>query len=355
MNITQTKTVIKKAVTNKRPVYIHGGAGIGKSDGVRQAAEELGHNLIDVRLSQLDPVDLRGIPSIQDGHAVFAIPSWLPNEEKHGKKGILFLDEINGAPMSVQAGAYQLILDRKLGDYTLPEGWTVIAAGNRSQDKGVTHRIAAPLANRFSHAYVNVDIDDWSIWAGQNGIDPMIIGFLNWKPEYLHHFDPKSKEEAFASPRTWASSSDIITWGLPEYEETQLLAGTIGEGISLEFAGFRSVASSLPSLESIIDDPAGAMRPERTDALYALCTGLASKANKDNFPAIVQYSERLPEEFAVLLIKSAVDPDLARFKQLQDDGKAQQAAKIMIDSVASTVSFIDWTKRHSSVVFATTV
>ena len=142
------------------PVMLWGPPGVGKSQMVAQVAEKNNIPVIDIRLSQMEPSDLRGIPFKNGAEVEWAIPSMLPNTKRHGPKGILFLDEITSAPPSVSAAAYQLILDRKLGNYEVPKGWAIFAAGNRQGDRGVTYTMPAPLANRFSHYEVDVNLDD---------------------------------------------------------------------------------------------------------------------------------------------------------------------------------------------------
>ncbi|MCP5352754.1 MAG: MoxR family ATPase, partial [Chromatiales bacterium] len=142
------------------PVMLWGPPGVGKSQMVGQIAARHGVKVIDVRLSQMEPSDLRGIPFRVGSHVEWAIPAMLPNEERHGPAGILFLDEINSAPPSVSAAAYQLILDRRLGEYEVPDHWAIFAAGNRQGDRGVTYQMPAPLANRFSHYEVDAHLDD---------------------------------------------------------------------------------------------------------------------------------------------------------------------------------------------------
>ena len=147
------------------PVMMWGPPGVGKSQMVAQVAEKHGVPVIDIRLSQMEPSDLRGIPFRSGEHVEWAVPAMLPDAERHGVEGILFLDEITSAPPSVSAAAYQLILDRRLGEYRVPDGWAIFAAGNRQGDRGVTYSMPAPLANRFSHFEVDVNLDDWVAWA----------------------------------------------------------------------------------------------------------------------------------------------------------------------------------------------
>jgi midasin (ATPase involved in ribosome maturation) len=185
------------------PVMLWGPPGVGKSQMVAQVAQRHGMPVIDIRLSQMEPSDLRGIPFRVDGRVDWAVPSMLPNTERHGKQGILFLDEITSVPPSVSAAAYQLILDRRLGAYEVPLGWAIFAAGNRQGDRGVTYTMPAPLANRFSHFDVDLNLDDWVAWAYANNIDERLIGFLRFRPELLFEFDPAHNPVAFPSPRSW--------------------------------------------------------------------------------------------------------------------------------------------------------
>ncbi len=186
------------------PVMLWGPPGVGKSQIVAEIAGERDTRLIDIRLSQLEPSDLRGIPfRAQGGGVDWAIPRMLPDATRHGSHGILFLDEINAAPPSVSAAAYQLILDRRLGEYTVPDGWVIFAAGNRQGDRGVAYVMPAPLANRFTHYEIEPNLDDWVAWALREGMDERLIGFLRFRPELLFEYDAEQNPVSFPSPRTW--------------------------------------------------------------------------------------------------------------------------------------------------------
>jgi AAA domain (dynein-related subfamily) len=175
------------------PVMVWGPPGVGKSQIIAQIASRHDVAVIDIRLSQMEPSDLRGIPFRVGDFVEWAVPAILPNAERHGQAGILFLDEITSAPPSVSAAAYQLILD----------GWAIFAAGNRQGDRGVTYTMPAPLANRFSHFELDTHLDDWVAWAYANGIDERLIAFLRFRPELLFDFDPTHNPVAFPSPRSW--------------------------------------------------------------------------------------------------------------------------------------------------------
>ena len=185
------------------PVMLWGAPGVGKSALVAQAGRACGVPMIDLRLSQLEPSDLRGMPYQKDGRVEWAIPAMLPDVLRHGARGVLFLDEINAALPQVAAAAYQLILDRRLGDYRLPEGWAILAAGNRLGDRGVTYAMPAPLANRFTHVELEPAIEDWLAWAASAGVDARVQGFLRQRPDLLMVFPERANVYAFPSPRTW--------------------------------------------------------------------------------------------------------------------------------------------------------
>ena len=185
------------------PVMLWGPPGVGKSQIIAQIADKHRVPLIDIRLSQMEPTDLRGIPFRLNDRVEWAIPSMLPDAQRHGPTGILFLDEITSAAPTVSTAAYQLILDRRLGDYFIPDGWAIFAAGNRQGDRGVTYSMPAPLANRFTHYEVEAHLDDWVAWAHGRGIDERIIGFLRFRPDLLFNFDPSHNPIAFPSPRSW--------------------------------------------------------------------------------------------------------------------------------------------------------
>ena len=241
----------------------------------------LGVRLIDIRAVLLDPVDLRGLPTVEHGKAAWAIPAFLPEDGA----GILFLDELNAAPPLVQAACYQLVLDRALGEYRLPDGWTVFAAGNREGDRAVTSRMSSALANRFVHLTFEPDLDDWSRWAmGPGDLRPEVVAFLRWRPELLHRFEPT--EKAFPSPRAWASVSHILAAAPSADVEFALYEGTVGRGAAIEFTGFLRVFRSLPSLDGILLNPATAPVPDEPSALCAVATGLARRATEQNFAAI---------------------------------------------------------------------
>jgi len=300
MKASLVSNALRVLVSARQPVFIWGGPGIGKSDVVRQVAQSLQVQLNDIRALLLDPVDLRGLPFLGDDRtSKWATPEFLPRDGK----GILFLDELNSAAAMVQASCYQLVLDRKLGDYTLPEGWAIVAAGNRDTDRGVTTRMPTPLRNRFTHLNFEVDVQEWCEWAIQAQIRPEIIAFIRFKPELLSAFDRDAN--AFPSPRSWQFVSKILDSAPAQEIEHELFAGTIGDGAATELSGFLQTFRNLPSIDAILLNPQQADVPQNAAAQYAVATALAHYASDTNFDRICIYLERMPTEFSVLSVRDA--------------------------------------------------
>jgi hypothetical protein len=260
------------------PVMLWGPPGVGKSQLVAQAGARHGVEVIDIRLSQMEPSDLRGIPFRVGDLVEWAVPSLLPDVQRHGERGFLFLDEINSAPPSVSAAAYQLILDRRLGAYTVPPGWIIVAAGNRQGDRGVTYTMPAPLANRFSHYEVDVHLDDWVAWAYKNQIDESIIGFLRFRPELIFDFDPAHNPVAFPSPRSW----EFTHRALHKFDNNpELLLGAlqacVGPAAGIELKAFIDNLENMPDLDAILRGEDVPM-PTEIDLQYAVASALVGRA-----------------------------------------------------------------------------
>lgn len=316
MKPSQITTALETLLAVKQPTFLWGAPGVGKSQVVAQLANCHNLQLIDVRAVLLDPVDLRGIPRFDDaGNAVWSSPSFLPKEGA----GILFLDELNTAPPLVQAACYQLILDRKLGEYELPEGWTIIAAGNRESDKAVTHRMPSALANRLVHLTFEPDLEDWLAWAEKNTIDSRLRAFLRFRPKLLHAFDPKKNEKAFPSPRSWEFVSRILSASPEEEVLYALLCGTVGEGAAAECLSFLRMIDELPDADAVLANPAEIPLPEEPAVVYAMCESVARKANTETMPRITMLATRLPVEFGVLLMRDAAakDPTIVETEAFQ--------------------------------------
>jgi MoxR-like ATPase len=300
--IKQVKQAIKIAFQAKVPLFIWGPPGIGKSSVVRQVADDLNIDVIDLRLTLLDPVDLRGLPKISSDSekTVWAPPAFLPTQGE----GILLLDEINLAAPAVQAAAYQLILDRQLGEYRLPTGWAVFAAGNRLEDRANVFDLPAPLANRFAHIQFPVPSPaEWSDWATKNGIHPHIVAFINFKPQLLFKFDSEAKSSAFPTPRTWEYASRLYSAS----GDPSLVRLAVGDGAGAEFVAFTKLFSQLPNVDQALADPQNFQLPTEISLLHAFAGLLADRVaqlkTSQAVNALCVLVAKMPPELGILTIK----------------------------------------------------
>lgn len=301
------RRVLPKLLDKQRPVFLWGAPGVGKSDTIRAVATDMKLELRDVRLSLLDPIDLKGFPTI---NTVKKVMEWLPANflPKKGK-GILFFDECNAAPQSVQSAFYQLILDRKLGDYELPAGWSMLAAGNRAGDRSVVHAQPSALANRFVHLDFEVSNDDWNVWAQDNNMHLDIRSYMRAFPANLHNFDPASNPRAFPTPRSWSFVNDIYEANLNPDDQYEAIKGTIGEGTAAGFLAHVGNLHGMPTVDQVLMDPDGAKLPANSSAQYAMVEALHPKTTTNNIGQVISYINRLPTEYQVLYIRSAIRRD----------------------------------------------
>jgi len=322
---SQVSNALEYCINARQPVTLWGEPGIGKSQIVQQTAKRLSLACQDVRAVLLDPVDLRGLPHVNgDGRAHWAIPEFLPRDGS----GILFLDELNRAPQLVQNACFQLVLDRKLGEYTLPDGWRVVSACNRESDGGGVSRMSSALSNRFLHINVEPDLDDWCKWAITANVEPVVIAFLRFRSELLHKFDRNSR--AFPSPRSWSFVSGITAQKPTTDIELALVAGSVGHAAAIDYMAFLKLYRSLPSIDAILLNPTGSPVPSEASTLYAVSSALARRVQPGNLGRVLQYLDRLPEEFNVMAIRDATTRDA---------------------SLTSTPEFTKWAVKHSDVVF----
>lgn len=276
---SDARSRVLRAFKNKRPVFLWGPPGIGKSELIQGLTEELGGACIDLRLGQCEPTDLRGIPYFDRDKGVmnWAPPIELPSEEfaKQYPIVVLFLDEMNSAAPAVQGAAYQLILNRQVGTYKLPDNVVMVAAGNRESDKGVSYRMPSPLANRFVHLEVRQDFDSWFNWAVSKNIHKDVVGYISFAKQDLFDFDPKSASRSFATPRTWTFVSDFLyDEDATDAELTDLIAGTVGEGLAVKFMAHRKVAGSMPRPEDVLVGKVKELKVKEVSAMYSLTISL---------------------------------------------------------------------------------
>lgn len=294
---TQAKPIILRAMLANRPIFIWGPPGIGKSEMVadlgKDPANGLGEKVltIDLRLALMEPTDLRGYPwrNPETNQMEWAPPVDLPSPELAAQYDtvILFLDEMNSAPPSVQAAAYQLVLNKRIGQYFLPKNVRIVAAGNRDTDRGTTYKMPSPLANRFRHIEMEVNFKDWRQWALKNKISPDIIGYISFAKQDLFNFAPTTSGHAFATPRSWVYVNEMLALQgfhtASDTEQKAEIAGAVGEGVAAKFGEHRKVAAFLPNPSDIL---AGRVKKlegrvaEEISAKYTLTVSMAYEINE---------------------------------------------------------------------------
>ncbi|HSD59778.1 MAG TPA: MoxR family ATPase [Burkholderiales bacterium] len=293
------------------PVMLWGPPGVGKSQIIARIAAGHGVPLVDIRLSQLEPTDLRGIPFRKGDLVEWSVPSMLPDAARHGERGILFLDEITSAPPTVSAAAYQRILDRRLGEYRVPQGWAILAAGNRHGDRGVSYAMPAPLANRFTHYEVEAHLDDWVAWAHEAGMDPRLIAFLRFRPDLLFEYDPARSHAAFPSPRSWEFAHRALgKFGDAPSLLLDALQACVGAAAGIELKAFVDHMDRLPDIDGITAGRVTAV-PEGVDLQYGVAAALVRRAvqaqarpeGRAMLANILRYAQGFPQrEMGVMLV-----------------------------------------------------
>lgn len=300
----QARKALLTAFRVKRPVFLWGPPGIGKSEVVAEIAQELGGAMIDLRMAQMEPTDIRGIPFFNkdNGKMDWAPPIDLPDAEFASQYPIvvLFLDEMNSAAPSVQAAGYQLILNRCVGKYKLPDNVVIVAAGNRESDKGVTYRMPMPLANRFIHVEMRPDFNSWQGWALEHNIHPDVVGYLSFAKQDLYDFDSKSSSKAFATPRSWTFVSQLLyDDALDDETLFTLVSGAVGEGLAVKFKAHRKFVGRMPAPADILSGKVTTLDVKEISAMYALTTGLCYelKAASDDKTVPIQKMNEMVDTF----------------------------------------------------------
>lgn len=333
MKPSQLIATLPKLLEGDQAIMVWGDPGIGKSEIVRSTALNCGLLLIDLRLNIYDPTELKGFPTkVTIGKKEFMrfVPSGrLPTDPK--SRGILFLDELPSSTPAVQAASYQLILDRRLDEYELPEGWKIIAAGNYARNGGVHYSMPPALRNRFQHIGLDYNQPDWDEWASVNGISPVTRAFLRFRPALLHDMGLAKAGHAFPTPRSWARADAVFQCGYPAGIALELLEGQVGEGPAREYLAFAQMAAELPTAHEIAMAPGTAPVPSRPDAKHAVTTMLESTASTKNMKAYMAYIKRLDLEF-----QAAFTTGIARMKR----------------ELTSMPEYIDWCVKHNSLLLA---
>lgn len=311
VKVSQATSMLTKYLQAKLVPMMTGSPGIGKSQIVRDIAEQFNLKVIDLRLSQCDPTDLLGFPNIVGKRAGYVPMETFPIEGDALPAGyagwMLFLDEMNGAVPAVQAAAYKLILDRMVGVHNLHSNVAIVCAGNLETDNGIVNPMPTPLQSRMVHLELVVDTNEWLEWASSNGINHRITSYVRFMPGNLYTFRPDHTDHTYGCPRTWEFSSRVLS----VVDETSadflpMLVGTLGEGLAREFVGFCSIYSNLPKLEDIVKAPESTKVPDEPSIRFALTGSISHNATKENFGSLIRYIKRLPVEFQVICLRETI-------------------------------------------------
>lgn len=322
LNAKELKEALVEDLKVNLVPMVQSSPGMGKSDIVKSIAADHNLKLIDMRLSQSEPTDLQGFPQIVDGRMQYVPPSNFPlegiDEVPEGYQGwLLFLDEMNSAPMQVQAAAYKILLDRMVDNHPIHNRVRIIGAGNLSTDKAIVNRQSTATQSRLTHYRLRVDHEAWIEWANRSAIDERVISFIKFKPSMLHKFDPNHSDMTFPCPRTWEFLSRMIKGkDTVDNRITHVrMAGTVGEGPSTEFKTYTQIYEKLPTIESVLADPAhGWIVPNEASERYALTTMFSHNINAENIDKLMVAIKRLPIEFQVVTMKDVyqINPDLKK-------------------------------------------
>jgi hypothetical protein len=307
----EAKPLLIDALKANLVPFLRSSPGLGKSSLIQQIAEDHNLQLIDIRLSQMEPTDLLGLP-FREGDQAKYIPFNLFPLANHplptNQKGwLILLDEFSSASLAVQAAAYRLILDHQVGDYPLHPKARLICAGNLLSDKAIVTRLSTALQSRLCTLELIPCLKSWITWADLNNIDHRIKSFLNFKPEGLHRFNPNFEEESFPTPRTWEFLNRLLNlWSTVTYEKLPLIAGVIGESMAREFYSFTQIYNQLPTLESIQANPTDVPIPNEPSIHFALSGMIAEHLSPTNVVPLMQFLERLGIDFQVITLRSAI-------------------------------------------------
>jgi len=307
MKVSALKTALMMLMKARVSVFIWGVPGCGKTSVVYQICDDMKKDLREMRALLYEPIDVRGFPKItKDDRTIYCPPEELPV----GANCLLYLDELNQAPMMTQNSFLQLVIPpHKLGTYTLPDDCGIISSGNKETHRAGATRMGTALANRFVHLNMEIDSDEWLMWAIENDIAPEVYAFIKYRPSLLSTFDPAKDEKAFASPRSYEFLSDIVKSGLqelPSDAKLEVVQGTIGEGAGVEFHSFIDIYKSLPDPMEVFKNPKSFNIPEsKPDIMFALCGALSRKVTLKNSDAFFEFANRLPGEWSVMLVQDS--------------------------------------------------
>ena len=311
IKISQAARMITAAIKAKVVPMLKGSPGTGKSQIIYQIAEEYNLQVIDIRLSQCDPTDLAGFPTITGDKADYLPMKHFPIEGDPlppGKTGwLLFLDEATSALPAIQAAAYKLVLDRMVGSHHLHKKVAMVLAGNLETDGAIVHAMSTALQSRLMHLELAVDAGEWNDWAISKDIDQRITSFIKYKPGQLYTFQADHTDSTYACPRTWEFADRLLKVMEPDSPDLlAMLSGTLSEGVAREFLVFCKIYQNLLTIPQIIDAPSTVKVPKEPSILFALTGSIAHNLSEDNRHELMKFITRLPVEFQQVCLREAI-------------------------------------------------
>lgn len=316
LTLSKASKAIEKIIQAKLVPFMVGSPGCGKSDVVKQVAKKHKLKVIDLRLSQCDPTDLGGFPTITGNKADYVPMDHFPistDTVPEGYQGwLLFLDEFSSAPPSIQAAAYKLVLDRMVGSHHLHERVAVVAAGNKATDNAIVEDMSTALQSRLVHLEVDVNKDEWLEWAANAGVDYRIQSFIEFRPESLYTFDPNHSDKTYACPRTWGFANALLKSFDEDFDSVfdATMEGTLGKGVALEFITFLQIHRSLPTLKEILAKPEEVIiNTSDPSIVFALSGMVAFNFDEANEEVLGKFIKRLPAEFQFMTVKQILRKD----------------------------------------------
>jgi len=306
---SQLKAILSKSMVARKPVLITGAPGVGKTSIVKECCDEYGFELIVSHPVVSDPTDYKGLPFMKDGEAHFMPFSDLQRLITATKPTCFFLDDLGQASPAVQSSAMQLLLSRQINGFKISDQVTFIAATNRKKDKAGIVGMLEPVKSRFSTILnLDVDLNDWILWALRSNIPTELIAFLRFRPNFLIDFQPTTDLTNSPSPRTIENVSDHMQMKHEENVEYIVYAGAAGQAFAGELMGFLKIFRRLPDPDAVLMNPTiFDYNPEEPAVAYALNGAITKRATKDNFDRVVEYSKRLPKEFGVMLVRDCIN------------------------------------------------
>ena len=334
------------------PLMVWGGPGLGKSTIMRKIAEEMDIGFIDIRLAQREPVDIRGLPVPKEDSVSWLISSDWPRDPQ--SRGILLFDELTAADRSLQVAAYEIILDRRLGDlYHLPDGWYIVAAGNREEDMAVATTMSSALANRFMHVELQESPEEWVRWGLQNGVHPAVIGFIRFRPDLLFHQENENLERGWPTPRSWERvSTTLNSFHIQDkpYLLDKMIYGLVGNQAGVEFVAFKEIASQFDDTYELMTNPNRKITiPEKPDQRYAFCAAVAyhlwrgknAEEEEKLLSGFYRIAMALPGDFATMLMMDALTGN-----------RKTEDPSVFADKLYNHKGYESWAEKHGKAMRA---